>query len=137
MPARYWEYKKMKRNIRPYIPETTTAEEAIAEESSAELSDSSESSDPSALSDPSDESEVSEEPALSDSSEESKLNDVPVSQISCLAQNSDSPHPSPSTCSNCGIESNLGMPRLPNRKANKVQSNLQPFYLGALNRRHR
>ena len=120
-------------------PEDTTAEETIDEENDAAPSD------PSELSDPSDSSEESKE------SEESMLNAVSVSQTVNLAPSPDPvpSHPSPSTCSNCGIESNLGMPRLPNRKANKVQSNSkvqisnlkvqsnQPFYLGALNRRHR
>ena len=114
-------------------PEDTTAEEAIDEENDAA---------------PSDSSELSEE---SEESEESMLNAVPVSQTANLAPSPDPvpSHPSPSTCRD------VGMPRLPSSKDNKVQTSNRmasskrlppygggrgerlPFYLGALNRRHR
>ena len=69
----------------------------------------------------------SELSALSDSAEESEKSDEPPAPS----------QPSPSTCRD------VGMPRLPKRMANKVQTSKfklqskQPFYLGALKHRRR
>ena len=127
-----------------YPPEDTTATEEsdTPETTNAEEAEINKESD---TNEESEESELYEESSSNESSEEYSLNEVPVSQTENIAPSPstiESPQPSPSPSSNCGIESNLGKPRLPNRMANKVQSSKlkvqskQPFYLGALNRRH-